>query len=1068
MGSGIWAMHFVAMLAFHLPYSVTYDLLITLISLLYAILASGLALWLINQFKTSFKLLLGGGICMGCAIAWMHYTGMEAMQLQARIQYNYSLVALSVTIAIFASLIALWLTFRLQVLSPQQLIWQKLVSAVVMAIAISGMHYTGMAATVFIPDSTQPTPQHHLVNPSLLAFGIGLATLLLLALTLATFLLNQWLTVQLMQQQALHDSEKRFRILIREMQVGVILLNANAEVLVCNQAAIDLLNLGSALVENQIFGQAWCLLHEDGTLFVLEQLPVQQSIRQRRPVRDVVVGIDRSNETRRWLLISAEPYIDAEGRIEQVVCTLTDITKQKQAELALRQMAERERAVTQILLQMRQTLDIETIFQATTSELRQAMLCDRVAIYRFNPDWSGRFVAESVDAGWQVLVQIQDSQTSLTQKAIAAENCVVAKLDGIEPETEPETEPESSFSSAMPSIKDTYLQETQGGIYRRGISYRCVPDIYKAGFNRCYLNLLEQFQARAYIIVPIFCGKKLWGLLATYQNASPRCWEESEIKMVCQIGTQLGVAVQQAELLAQTRQQAEELGAAKETADAANRAKSEFLASMSHELRTPLNAILGFAQLMSDDSSLSTDQKDYVNIINRSGEHLLRLINDILEMSKIEAGRTTLNPIDIDLYRLLASLIEMFQLSARSKGLILNLDYTPDVPQVVLIDEGKLRQILINLLGNAIKFTEYGTVTLRVRVQDIQRTQQVAFSSELPHSSPIFYTLLFEVEDTGIGIADDEIEQLFQMFRQTQSGFKSKQGTGLGLAISQKFVQLMGGEINASSVVGKGSKFSFSIQASLSQKLQPMRSPFLRKKVIGLAPNQPKYRILVVEDQTANRLLLVKLLTPLGFQIQEAENGEQAVQIWETYQPHLIWMDMRMPVMDGFEATQQIRDRESKNREGSPANCSIPTKIIALTASAFEEQRQSILASGCDDFVRKPFREEEILEKMTQHLGVTYCYEDNPTQMGTLSPETITSIDQPSLMQELSPTDLAGMPPDWLQQLHHAASQGSDFLILKLIEQIPPQQATVAMALSELVSDFRFDQIIALAQASLS
>ncbi|HEY9652492.1 MAG TPA: response regulator, partial [Coleofasciculaceae cyanobacterium] len=289
-----------------------------------------------------------------------------------------------------------------------------------------------------------------------------------------------------------------------------------------------------------------------------------------------------------------------------------EIQERQRTEETLRQIADQERASAKVIQRIRQTLDIETIFSATTQELRQLINCDRVAIYRFNSDWSGAFVAESVGGNWVSLLRQQHNHPSFTTHTLDDSGCPIKTL-----------------SSTDDWVQDTYLQETQGGVYRRGTSYSAVEDIYRAEFSSCYINLLERFQARAYITVPIFCGSQLWGLLASYQNSGCRQWTSAEIKIVVQIGNQLGVALQQAELLKETQLQSAALQAAVSAADAANHAKSEFLASMSHELRTPLNAIMGFTQVMNRDSSLSTKHQQYLDIINRAGEHLLELINDV-------------------------------------------------------------------------------------------------------------------------------------------------------------------------------------------------------------------------------------------------------------------------------------------------------------------------------------------------------------------------------------------------------------------------------------------------------
>ncbi len=526
-----------------------------------------------------------------------------------------------------------------------------------------------------------------------------------------------------------------------------------------------------------------------------------------------------------------------------------------------------------------------------------------------------------------------------------------------------------------------------------------------------------------------------------YRRDGTKIWISQNARSVCDRNGKLLYYEGTATDITARKQVEVALQQAMSAAEVANRAKSQFLSNMSHELRTPLNAILGFTQLMTRNSSLTPIQQKYLDTISHSGEHLLALINDVLEMSKIEAGRTTLNENSFDLYGLLNWLHTMLWLKAESKGLELIFDKAVDLPQYIRTDESKLRQVLVNLLGNAIKFTQSGRVTLRVRVENTQKR------STPPH-------LFFAVEDTGPGIAIAELESLFDPFVQTEAGRNSQEGTGLGLPISQKFVHLMGGEINVESQLGSGAVFKFDIQTSVFvadelQTTEPLR------QVIGLEAGQPNYRILIVEDKQENRQLLVELLVPVGFEVREATNGIEAIALWKSWSPHLIWMDMRMPVMDGFEATKQIKSAGS-----------FAPPVIALTGSAFEEDRITALSTGCDAYVRKPFRVNVIFEKMALHLGVRYLYDR--AQFSSVGKENYSgSTPQPILNSEELRQALARMPIDWVEQLHQAATKVNSKQVQMRIEQMPKVNVPLANALNELVNNFCFEEIVTLTKSKI-
>ncbi|MDL2354584.1 MAG: ATP-binding protein, partial [Pseudomonadota bacterium] len=421
-----------------------------------------------------------------------------------------------------------------------------------------------------------------------------------------------------------------------------------------------------------------------------------------------------------------------------------------------------------------------------------------------------------------------------------------------------------------------------------------------------------------------------------------------------------------------------DLSVAVAQAQAANRAKSVFLANMSHELRTPLNAILGFAQLLRNDSGLTGESRKNVVTINRAGEHLLALINDVLEISRIEAGRRELRVGPFDLQAMLDELDDLMRQRARDKALAFELECADGLPPFVLGDAHRLRQILINLLGNAVKYTERGGVRLQVSAADGH--------------------LRFAVADSGPGIAGADLQHIFQPFYQTDSGAAKGEGSGLGLAISQEYARLMGADLRVDSEPGRGSVFTLDVALPAVATPEPGAAAS-HGAVVALAPGTPPLRILVVDDMADNRDLVAQMLALDGIAVRTADDGRQVVDAFVSWQPQLIWMDMRMPLMDGYQATRSIRALAGGQQ----------VRIVALTASAFDEDRAAVLAAGCDDMVRKPVTQARLFEVMGQLLGVRFRYAEQATDRRAAA-----LPDEP---------DLAGLPAQLNDALRLAAEK---------------------------------------------
>ncbi|MFL6446960.1 MAG: ATP-binding protein [Bryobacteraceae bacterium] len=469
------------------------------------------------------------------------------------------------------------------------------------------------------------------------------------------------------------------------------------------------------------------------------------------------------------------------------------------------------------------------------------------------------------------------------------------------------------------------------------------------------------------------------------------------------------------------QQRTAELVEARDQAETANQAKSAFLANMSHELRTPLNAILGFSKLVQGDPQLPERDRKDLDIVNRSGEHLLSLIDDVLDMAKIEADRVVVEKTSFDLHDVLCESVELMRPRAEEKGLRLVLRQSPLVPRFARTDARKLRQVLINLIGNAVKYTTEGGIVVSAEAQEAGN----------------MLTLTLEVTDTGVGIAPEDQARIFDPF--VQGGLQGRQkGTGLGLAITRAFVQFMGGSVGVESMPGEGSSFRIELPIERAEESAIVAPELRRKAVIGLEPGQPEYRILIVEDKTENWMLLERILQSVGFKVRVAGTGEESVNLFALWQPHFIWMDVRLPGISGVEAALRIREHDTGSK----------VKIAAVTSSAFFMERNAVLAAGLDDFLRKPYLVAEIFDCMARHLGVRYIYE---------APSPTSDRDDPV---NLAPEHLAALSPAVRVELEHAVISLDGDRIILLASQISEQSPSLGRALAQLAGISAYTPIL--------
>lgn len=878
MGMGIWSMHYMGMEAFRLPVPVEYDWPTVLLSMVVAVSASAVALFVVSRKTMGMPAAVLGSLLMGSGIAAMHYIGMEAMRLPAMCMYSYRLVALSVVLAVVISFVAMWLTFGLRGQTATWS-WRKSGGTLLMGLAIPVMHYVGMAAVSFMPAPLEASALTHAISISQLGLvGIGLTTVLVLGLVVLISMADRlyWTEQQLLNafleyipdRVYFKDLDSRF---MRVSRAKAVALGLDSPEQAINRSDADHFHSVHA---------ARALADE------MEIIRTGQSIVGKE---EEVIWPDGHST---WALVSKVPLRNRRGQIVGTMGISHDITARKLTERELTSKAEELASTNAALEQARQLLDA---------------FLENVPDNVYFKDLESRFVRVS---------RAMANYCGLSDPALA-----VSKTD-------------SDFFSAehaAPALVDEQEIIRTGQPIVGKEEEETWPDGRRTWARTSKVPMRDR---RGQII----------GTMGVSHNITARKVAELELTT-------------KAEELVRSNAALEQLA---QVAKAASQAKSEFLANMSHEIRTPLNGIIGMTDLALD-TELTEEQRDYIETVKLSADSLLHVISDILDFSKIEAGKVDLEEIDFDLHECLEGALKTLALRADEKELELLCEVSPEVSETVVGDPGRLRQILINLIGNALKFTNEGEVALKVHAEEIEEKAA---------------TLHFIVSDTGVGIAPEKLKTIFDSFSQADtSTTREYGGTGLGLTISKRLIEMMGGRIWVESEAGVGSHFHFTVRLGIATLREVVAERTAASAILD------GIRVLIVDDNRTNRRILEGLVKRWGMNPTAVGDGEKALATLsaarEADEPYgLILTDMHMPKMDGFGLVEEIKQRPELST----------SMIMMLTSGGQRGDAARCGELGIPAYLLKPVRRSELRDAITrvlsmkEQVGTTPVIARNPLQ----------------------------------------------------------------------------------------